>query len=358
MHIQPELERECKVAEDKIENDVQLSDTSAQAAQELESSTQARWKCIWISTKRRFSSYALPIVVLLAMLWVLIVCVALWPIHSARPFVVSIATALGAFLSPLPGLLKPEMQGRWSVAVIISAFVGLGGWFATKDLSDKIDSVQSEKNSLSERILTMQGSFKTLFQNESSQELDDASLQMGQIFRNQFVARRFPEIIDIADVMLGVRPENGHSLYYEGESYRVLANQTKKQVYRDEMVGRFNNFIAFSAHNLDSLTGDAAECYKRPSGYCQERVAWVNHELSNYYLKLANLHAGSTRVDDLYAALNYEKSDVDLRSIGFYGNGTMKSSCSVLREIRLDLLSAGRNISTVENEIQKLKTPC
>jgi hypothetical protein len=73
------------------------------------------------------------------------------------------------------------------------------------------------------------------------------------------------------------------------------------------MLGRFKNYIDWADRHAESRDDDAAVCYQQSSGYCQERLGLVDHQMANHFLALARDMKGEAELDPLLSALKYER---------------------------------------------------
>jgi hypothetical protein len=329
--------------------------------------SKATWSAVVLWLRERNQRWS--IIAVGGLIALIAMCALLWRFETFRPWLVAALGGLGAFLSPLPGLMTPTTQGRWAIALLIAGVVALGGWYATNSLNEELAAsqrtvvqLQVDTHNLDIGNSVLSARIKSLLSGRTPQDIDNLAVHLQGYYKNKFIQRDFLDIIYVSDTFLLQRPDDGGSLYYEGESYRVLANQASNaklaDLYRSEMVGRFQNYIASADQFPESSSGVAAECYKRPSGYCQERLAWVHHELANYFYGQASQKQGPARADELYESFSHLRDEIGVRKQGFDSNGGMIATCTLLRDIRGALKSLGQDTRAVSDEMGKLSRPC
>jgi hypothetical protein len=111
--------------------------------------------------------------------------------------------------------------------------------------------------------------------------------------RAQYFAASWQDV----DAILQLDPNNGTALYYSGELRRhsnralftenscPIADGLKAQKGElDHFEADFYRYLDIEASLADSDKGGAISsgiCYSRPSGYCPQRTAWIDHLLAN-----------------------------------------------------------------------------
>src|SRR5436853_472893 len=123
-----------------------------------------------------------------------------------------------------------------------------------------------------------------------------------------------------------LRSANGHALYFEGEAYRGLKDY-------GEMLSAFRSYL-FNADKdpAEAFEGDANACYDRPSGYCGERTAWIEHLLANYFFARAQRSRESEKTTALQQAVTEVGYMMKSRQIGFNADLTTRDTTDLLRE--------------------------
>jgi len=262
----------------------------------------------------------------------------LWHLHALRPYLAGFGAGLAAFLGPLPGLLSPESRGKWLISVGMAAVIGLGTWYVSDQLQREKDHVEKQRDSFSTRLTIQQEFFGEVVKGLSGKERDDFLLAAGHRLAMLYPQPESGPISDLAAVIVNADHENGHALYFAGEEYRSLRDQTN-------MRGSFQRYLAAAEHNTEAAEGDYKACYSRPSGFCGERTAYVNHLMAADYYHEALQYNGNRRVEALRTAIKYEADAVKVSR--FNRDGSLESSCELLLEARALLEGATSNADSV-----------
>jgi len=93
-----------------------------------------------------------------------------------------------------------------------------------------------------------------------------------------FVLKDFDKVIPVIKFMLKIDPKNGHAIYFQGEIYRLLNDNSHFLEY-------FHRYLEIEGSIGSSLPKviDPNLCYETPHGYCEQRTAWISQLLANYY---------------------------------------------------------------------------
>jgi hypothetical protein len=271
------------------------------------------------------------------------VALILWQLApEIHAYVVAAGAALATFLAPLPAILSPTAKRRWDFVILISAMVGICVWFGAENMASEA-ALEHNRRTLQHGALTA----AILGLPEASR--GPIMLSLAQTMKRTFHAQQFESVLDLTDIIRTVDADNGHALYYAGEAYRRIHNRT-------DLREALQHYLAEAGRQRDALDGDAARCYERPHGYCAERTAWVNHLMANDYLDEAGAPFRSIDRDALLTSFRYEHHVLQIRPLGFYRLGTIRSSCDVISLIRPKL--HGTAVSAeIERDAQSLRCP-
>jgi hypothetical protein len=292
---------------------------------------------------------------------IVVTCVSLWRFPLLRPYLAGFGAGLAAFLAPLPGLITPDVRGKWVIAIGLAGIIGLGTWYSSNAIEEERDRLALKVGELGRRLGFQRGALRDgplplaiekLPVNEQQAFLTRAAVNL----RTLDLEGRHDSVLNLAEVLGALDPANGHALYYEGQAYFHLRERTK-------MRGAFQKYLQESDHQADSKDGDAAKCYQRPSGYCRERVAWIEHLMAYDYYREAMISGSQvgTKVSGLGTALSYEQEVLQLRSHGFYRIGSIDSSCELLRELATEIRGLGRDSRAVDVTLARYQAqygPC
>lgn len=282
-----------------------------------------------------------PAVAVAVVLIVLAICIWLWEIPWLRPFLATAGAAVAAFAGPIPALLTPELRGKWLFAVVIAACTAAGVWFATEDLQQRLEKTAAANADAAQRLDGVMAWMGDTVRQEPAEQrgafLLAAALSERQLYRQ----RRYATILDSARTVLQIDADNGHALYYAGEAYRHFGDW-------DNMRDMFQKFISAAAENPGSRTGDARDCYRRPDGYCRERLGFVNHLMALDSLTSASSASGGVKIDALHAAFAFERDAMTDWPTGFSADGRFLSSCDVLRQVSQGLKGLAADATNVD----------
>jgi hypothetical protein len=133
--------------------------------------------------------------------------------------------------------------------------------------------------------------------------------------RIKFSLREFECVSNLATVLLDQDQDNGHGLYFEGETWRAkaAADSTQSSFSRERMREYFLRYIANERGlPLDERGGDSKACYEREKGYCAERTAWISHLLAADYFQWAESSKDKgSKKQLLERAARFLKADLD-----------------------------------------------
>jgi hypothetical protein len=249
----------------------------------------------------------------------------LWEIDWHRSALVGIGAGLVAFLGPLPGLLTPEARERWLVLVFVSCLIGLGSWYSFERVEQEKREIEGDlafEHRLLERVPT-----------ESKDAICLAAARPLQALLNG--SHEYERIRREATELSALCPGNGHALYFFGEASRILGTE-------GDMLTGFKAYL-FNAdkHRAEADNGDADACYARPSGFCAERAAYVDHLLANYFFVRATRVNGQAKWQPLEEVVTHELSMQSRRDIGFHADETILDSVDLLRRTAAALKDAG-----------------
>lgn len=309
------------------------------------------------------SAYLAPstIIIFAAVAAIFILCLLMWNIAWLRPYVVAGGAGLAAFLGPIPGIVTPESRSKWLISILVAAAITAGTWLATQDLEDKLGVARQElvdqrlaASTARERDVAHDGLVTRILigtpEALRAPLYISAANQLWSVYNDKRKANvalddaDFHAIRETALMLLELDRNNGHGLYYAAESSAKLGDFP-------EMVRMLQHFLA-AAPNFpaEANSGEAAECYKRASGFCAERVGWVSHMLSDYYLMEALRAPDAERGEILTRSLDYQMKAVTIEKwppahhhSGFDSGGLTKgnSSCKILQTIAKEQLRLG-----------------
>jgi hypothetical protein len=299
--------------------------------------------------------------VLAALALVLVIAAAAWLWHfpTLRPYLVGLATAMAAFLGPLPGLLSPKTRGKWLMAVGVAAVIGLAAWYSSdqlekerKRLEKEASRLEREGNRLTQRISLLQEFFRASVKNLSTDEQSRFLLGAGRRLGKLYPQPRAEPLLDVISVVNEIDLGNGHAYYFAGEEYRSLIDQTN-------MRGAFQHYLAAANHHPEATDGDYKTCYERPAGYCGERTAFINHLMAQDYYREALSASGNRRVENLRTALRYEEQGLQIWR--FNRDGSLESSCELLQGIAKQLHALGLSPNEADPVLERYRSrfgPC
>jgi hypothetical protein len=135
-----------------------------------------------------------------------------------------------------------------------------------------------------------------------------------RVMRDRFSLLEFGCVAGLASVLLQDDQDNGHGLYFSGETWRVKAKQepARSDFSRDRMREFFFRYLASaSGLALSERDGVGADCYQREKGYCAERTAWINHLMAiDYYQQGHDASDKEIKLQLLRRASEFVKDDL------------------------------------------------
>jgi hypothetical protein len=270
----------------------------------------------------------------------------LWRFEALRPYIAAFAAALAAFLAPIPGLLTPETRGKWLFTVGVAAAIGLGTWYSSEILARENRQLQKEGDELKRRFQLEQDYFKISIKRLRAEDKEIFLIDAGKRLNEFYVQHRFQPTLDLVSVMTDIDTANGHALYFAGEQYRGVRNQT-------DMRGAFQHYLAIAKHNPEASIGEIKACGTRASGYCGERTAWIKHLMARDFYGEAIKFSGDRQFASLRTAFDYEQTSLDICPSGFDRDGTLESSAEILRGIGLHFKDLGQSTTEVDAALMK-----
>ena len=129
----------------------------------------------------------------------------------------------------------------------------------------------------------------------------------------KFSSQDFECVSGLATVLLEQDQDNGHGLYFKGETWRVKAKHdpTHSDLCRDKMRDHFFRYLEHEAR-LPLSERDGTLCYEREKGYCAGRTAWINHLMAiDYYRQAGDSTDRATKLKYLERAVKFVKIDLD-----------------------------------------------
>lgn len=277
--------------------------------------------------------------VLIALLIIFVACASFWRIVWLRPYLAAAGGGMAAFLGPIPGLLSAETRDRWLLAAVIAAFIALGTWFTTNDLDAKRQDMEAQRNTLQKILDGDDSSLETVVSSLSPTDQDKIFLLMADRFFHLYRGGEYPALNNLTHCMLGVRPMNGHALYFAGEAFRALRR-------RGDMLSVFKNYLYEADQDRqEAYDGSRDDCYRRPNGYCAERTAYVNDLMANDAYVQAERLQGARKFGELNEALSSVRYTLAIRSCGFNSDQTIQSSSTLLEDIAKELKELGQDPS-------------
>lgn len=291
-----------------------------------------------------------------AVLVLMIAAIWLWHFHGLRVYIAGLGTAVATFLGAfLPSVIEPKTRGKWLIAVGVAAFVGVVAGFGADQAEKERKHAEKEASLLNERVSLQQqffrASVKSLSEDEKRKFLLGASRQLAKLYPH---ATAEP-ILDVVAVVNEIDSENGHALYFAGEEFRSLFDQT-------DMRGVFQRYLASVPRHPLALDGIAHDCHDRVDGYCGERTALINHMMARDAYDEALKYDGERRATGLRTALDYEQKVLDIWHVDEHGStkywhfnrdGTFASSCEILLGIAMQFRATGQPTKDADEALQK-----
>ncbi|NOT41136.1 MAG: hypothetical protein HOP13_11640 [Alphaproteobacteria bacterium] len=285
---------------------------------------------------------------------ILIVCILLWEVPWLRPYLAAFGAGAAAFLGPLSGIISPEARTKWLASILIAGLIAVFTWLAAADLDARLDASET-------RNASYLRAFEKVLKESNGEAQDSVLMAAGGVCRHLYREKQPQAVLDLALLILSVRPNNGHGLYFAAEAHRDMRDA-------GGAIGRLQNYIAQTGHEPDAFVGDAAACYARANGFCAERTGWALHLMANHFVNDAASLAGDARQQLLWDAFKQEKRNVELvkwdrkeekdelADLGqpFRLQGTVRSSCEILRIVERELAALGQDVSDIRRERLRL----
>jgi hypothetical protein len=238
----------------------------------------------------------------------------LWHIGWHRSVLVSVGAGAVALLGPIPGLLTPESRRKWLFLVLVAALIGVGTWYAVKSGEQQLEETREDLSFAFSALALSPAEVK-----------DSVCKSMARPLQQLIKSREYEKARRQSRMLQTLSPANGHALFFAGEAFRGLHDN-------GQMLTAFNYYV-FNAdkRGQESSNGDADVCYDRPSGYCAERAAWVDHLLANHFFASGMNIEGSKKTVPLENAVAHERSMYKRRATGFRADATTLDSVDLLR---------------------------
>jgi hypothetical protein len=279
-------------------------------------------------TWRHFVSWGSSLVVLI----LLGLGVWLWRIDWHRSVLVGVGACAVALLGPIPGLLTPESRRKWLVLVFVAALIGAGTWYAAKSGEQQLEETREDLSFALSALALSPAEMK-----------DSVCKSMARPLQHLIRSREYEKAQRQSLMLQTLSPANGHALFFAGEAFRGLNDD-------GEMLTAFNAYL-FNAdkRGQESSNGDADVCYDRPSGYCAERAAWVDHLLANHFFARGMNIEGSRKTVPLGNAVAHELSMYKRRATGFRADATTLDSVDLLRRTAAQLKAMAAQSSEADS---------
>lgn len=323
-----------------------------------------------------FGQYVSPLsaLTLLGVIAIFALCVTLWDVGWLRPYLAAGGAGLAAFLGPIPGIVSPESRTKWLLSIFVAALITAGTWLATRDLEDRLDGMREAALDAERAATAAREATAAAREADAAHDafvtkvliglppagrkglFESAPRKLWSVYNDKRRDHKTPDtkdhqiVLDMALMLLEVDRENGHALYYAGEAYAKLGNFA-------EMIRLLQHYLASAEkYPADAATGSADDCYKRPNGYCAERVGWVSHLLADRYLNEALTLSDGERAIKLAQAFDYEEKAVRIKKWppehhhpGFDTGGITPgySSCKILLTVAGEQRRLGINPTNV-----------
>lgn len=297
---------------------------------------------------------------------ILFACILLWEIAWLRPYLAAIGAGLAAFLGPLSGIISPEARTKWLASILIAGMIAVFTWFGAADLDSRLEASSNALKFSEKRNASYLRAFETVLKESSGDAQDAFIMAAARMCRQLYRSKQSQAVLDLSLLILSVRPNNGHGLYFAAEAHRDMNDA-------GAAVGRLQNYIAQADHEADASVGDARVCYERADGFCAERTGWVLHLMANQLVSDAPGLSPEEREQVLWDAFRQEKRNLtlvkwyrpeeqdDLADKGqpFRKQGTVRSSCEILRTIEREMSALGRDPADVkEARLEWLAKSC
>jgi|CXWL01.1.fsa_nt_gi hypothetical protein len=301
-----------------------------------------------------------------AVVAILIFCILLWEVTWLRPYLAAGGAGVAAFLAPLSGIISPEARTKWLSSILIAALIAVFTWFGAADLDTRLDASNDALHLAETRNASYLRAFETVLKESSGEAQDGFIMAAGRMCRQLYRSKQPQAVLDLSLLILSVQPNNGHGLYFAAEAHRDLHDA-------GGAVGRLQNYIAQADHEPDASVGDAAACYARANGFCAERTGWVLHLMANNLVTDAAQLAADAREQALWDAFRQEKRNLELRKWSrkeeqdeladagqpFRLQGTVRSSCEILRIVERELAVLGQDVGDIrQTRLRSLAHSC
>ena len=279
---------------------------------------------------------------------ILVVCILLWEVTWLRPYLAAIGAGAAAFLGPLSGIISPEARTKWLASILIAGLIAVFTWFGTADLDARLDAAETRNTSYLR-------AFEKVLKESNGEAQDSVLMAAGGVCRHLYREKQPQAVLDLALLILSVQPNNGHGLYFAAEAHRDLHDA-------GGAIGRLQNYLAQADHEPDASVGDAAACYARANGFCAERTGWALHLMADHFVKDAESLAADARQQALWDAFRQEERNLELvkweraaekdsladAGQPFRRQGTVHSSCEILRVVERELAALGQDVADVK----------
>jgi len=194
-------------------------------------------------------------------------------IPGFRPYVIALVASIGAIFTAMPGLVSDTPFVRVTTAFVCALFVGAGTWYTAVDQDRAKALLQRQLDVRTRQLDVLHTTFiKSI--GRTAEHRSESIEDLANLLQTEWAAGRYEDVLQLTSWLSEISPENGHTLYYAGEVYRVQDNL-------EDMRGSFKRYLAKSDAIADSRIGTAADCYKRANGFCGERTAWIEHMMAN-----------------------------------------------------------------------------
>jgi hypothetical protein len=278
----------------------------------------------------------------------------LWEVTWLRPYLAAFGAGAAAFLGPLSGIISPEARTKWLSSILIAGLIAAFTWFGTADLDARLKTAETRNTSYLR-------AFEKVLKESDGEAQNSVLKAAGSVCRHLYREKQPQAVLDLALLILSVRPNNGHGLYFAAEAHRDMHDL-------GSAVGRLQNYIALADREVNASVGDAEACYARANGFCAERTGWVLHLLANHFVNDAQTLEADERQQALWDAFRQEKRNLELvkwnraaekdalADVGqpFRKQGTVRSSCEILRIVERELKTLGQDVADVRRERLRL----
>lgn len=248
---------------------------------------------------------------------------ASYALPSWRPYMIPLGTALGAMFSAIPGLIAEKMSVRWFYAVLGCLMVGLVTWYATTDMSNQLDAKRAELARLQSRYQMLNADVRRYALASGDRIILESAKILREEWRTNILAnepaqRDYTHTDELVKLILDIDRNNGHALYYAGESKR-------KQGVLGGRHQDFNKYLEVEEKLPPEARGNSTDqevCYEEPRGYCKQRTAWIQHLLAKDYLEMGRKETDREKKREaLHTALKRAHEALDNFPGGFNADG-------------------------------------